>query len=60
MQFLAFNAFCKFEIGDKVQDAAGNIMTITDIASISYVRGRKVEFRYEFDNNKKYVLIEEK
>jgi hypothetical protein len=60
MRFLAFNAFCKFEVGDKVQDMAGSVMTITDIACINYVRDRKVEFRYEFDNNQKYALIEEK
>jgi hypothetical protein len=59
VQFSAFNAFCKFEVGDQVRDLAGNVMTITDIACIHYVRKKKVEFRFEFDNNQKYVLIEE-
>jgi hypothetical protein len=60
MKFAAYQAFCKFEIGDKVQSTEGKIMTITDIVCIHYIRNGKVEFRFEFDNNGKYVLIQDK
>jgi hypothetical protein len=60
MRFSAFNAFTKFEIGDKIKKESGEIMTITDIACIHYSRANKVEFRFEFDNSGKYVLIAEK
>jgi hypothetical protein len=62
MQFSAFNAVCPFEIGDRVKDFAGKIFTITDIAVIHYVRLKKVDFMYEFDNNGKYqgIKVEEK
>jgi hypothetical protein len=57
MQFSAFNAFCPFEIGDNVQNLDGKILTITDIAVVHYVRLKKVDFMYEFDNNGKYQGI---
>lgn len=52
-----FNAFCPFEIGDKVQDITGRFRTITDIACIHYVRTGKVEFRFELDHSGRYVRI---
>jgi hypothetical protein len=54
MQFSAFNAFCPFEIGDKVKNLDGKILTITGIAVIHYVGLKKVDFMYEFDNSGKY------
>jgi hypothetical protein len=60
MQFSAFNAFCKFEVGDRVKDAEGNVMVITDIACVHYIKNRKIEFRFEFDKSQQYILIEEK
>jgi hypothetical protein len=59
MQFSAFNAVCPFEVGDKMKDTAGRILTITDIAVVHYVRDNKVEFRFEFDNSKEYKLIKQ-
>lgn len=52
-----FNAFCPFEIGDKVRDTAGRVHEITDIAAIHYVRTGKVEFRYELDHSGTFVYI---
>jgi hypothetical protein len=60
MKFASFNAFTKFEIGDKVQNTEGKVMIITDIACVQYLRDNRVEFRFEFDDNGKYVLIQEK
>jgi hypothetical protein len=57
MQFSAFNALCPFEIGDRVKNLDGKILTITDIAVIHYVRLKKVDFMYEFDNSGKYQGI---
>jgi hypothetical protein len=57
MQFSAFNAFCPFEIGDKVKNLNGKILAITDIAVVHYVRLKKVDFMYEFDNSEKYQGI---
>jgi uncharacterized protein YodC (DUF2158 family) len=60
MRFSMFNAFTKFEVGDKVRKESGEVMTITDIACIYYNRSKRVEFRFEFDNSGKYVLMMEK
>jgi hypothetical protein len=57
MQFSAFNAICPFEIGDKVKNLDDKILTITDIAVVHYVRQKKVDFMYEFDNSGKYQGI---
>jgi hypothetical protein len=57
MQFAAFNAYCPFEIGDKVKDNRGRVLTITDIASVYYLKKQTVEFIYEFDNSGKYQAI---
>jgi hypothetical protein len=57
MRFSAFKAFCPFEIGDKVKNLDGKTLTITDIAVIHYVRIKKVDFMYEFDNGGKYHEI---
>jgi hypothetical protein len=54
MQFAAFNAYCPFEIGDRVKDMSGKIFTITDIASVHYLKKQKVEFMYEFNNSGEY------
>jgi hypothetical protein len=55
----AFTASCPFEIGDKVRDTNGHILTITDIASVHYLKKQTVEFFYEFDNSGKYQRIEQ-
>ena len=55
-----FNAFCPFEIGDKIRNTAGEVHTITDIACIHYVRTGKVEFRIELDCSGRYAPIEVK
>jgi hypothetical protein len=60
MKFAAYQAFCKFEVGDRVQNTEGKVMLITDIACVQYLRDNRVEFRFEFDNNGKYVLIQER
>jgi hypothetical protein len=57
MQFAAFNAYCPFEIGDKIKDNRGRILTITDIASVHSLKKQTVEFIYEFDNSGKYQAI---
>jgi hypothetical protein len=54
MQLSAFNAFCPFELGDKVRDISGAEHTITDIASIHSLKKQTVEFVYEFDNCGQY------
>lgn len=53
-----FNAFCPFEIGDKIRDTTGGIYEITDIACVHYVRTGKVEFRFELNHSGKYAPIE--
>jgi hypothetical protein len=58
MQFSAFSAFCPFEIGDKVRDISGNVLEITDIASVHYLKKQTVEFMYEFNNSGQYKTIE--
>lgn len=55
-----FNAYCPFEIGDKIKDTAREVHTITDIACIHYVRTGKVEFRLELDHSGQYAPIEVK
>jgi hypothetical protein len=57
MQFSAFSAFCPFEIGDKVRDISGNVLEITDIASVHYLKKQTVEFTYEFNNSGQYRAI---
>jgi hypothetical protein len=57
MQFSAFSAFCPYEIGDKIKDLNDNLHTITDIASVHYLKKQNVEFRYELDNNARYVSL---
>jgi hypothetical protein len=57
MQFAAFTAHCPYEIGDKVKDVSGNVLTITDIASVHYLKKQSVEFLYEFDDSGKYKKI---
>lgn len=53
-----FNAFCPFEIGDRIRDTTGRVHEITDIACVHYVRTGKVEFRFELDHSGKYAPIE--
>ncbi len=60
MQYAAFNAYCPFEIGDKVVLNNGKIdiakhHTITDIMMIFKQRSGDVCFRYELDNSGKYT-----
>jgi hypothetical protein len=57
MQFSTFTAQCPYEIGDKVKDVLGNVLTIMDIASVHYLKRQSVEFMYEFDNSGKYKKI---
>jgi hypothetical protein len=57
MQFSAFTAQCPYEIGDTVKDVSGNVLTITDIASVHYLKKQSVEFMYEFDYSGKYKKI---
>jgi hypothetical protein len=57
MKFAAFNAYCPYEIGDKVRDINGAVLIITDIASVHYIKDGTVEFLYEFDNSGKYQKI---
>jgi len=42
MQLTQFNAYCPFEVGDRIRDTAGRVHTITDIACVHYVRGGNV------------------
>ena len=58
MKFVVFNAKCPFEIGDKVILEKKGVMTITDISCIHFLRSGEIEFRYELDNSKKYILLE--
>ena len=59
MKLAQFNAYCPFEIGDRVQDTSGRVHEITDIAAIHYVRTGKVEFRFELDHSGgPYLCIE--
>jgi hypothetical protein len=44
MKFSAFSAVCPFEIGDKARDISGNVLEITDIASVHYLKKQTVEF----------------
>jgi hypothetical protein len=60
MQFSAFSASCPFEIGDKIRDIYGNVLEITDIASVHYLKKQTVEFMYEFNNSGQYKAIEVK
>jgi hypothetical protein len=60
MQFSTFSARCPFEIGDKVKDISGNVLEITDIASVHYLKKQTVEFMYEFNNSGQYKAIETK
>lgn len=57
MQLTQFNAYCPFEVGDRILDTAGQVHTITDIACIHYVRGGNVEFRFELDHSGYYAPI---
>lgn len=57
MQLTQFNAYCPFEVGDRIRDTAGRVHTITDIACVHYVRGGNVEFRFELDNSGYYAPI---
>jgi hypothetical protein len=54
MKCVAFSASCPFEIGDQVIDMNGKTHTITDIASVHYIKKEKVEFIYELDNSGEY------
>jgi hypothetical protein len=54
VQLSSFNAFCPFELGDKVRGISGTEHTITDIASIHSLKKQTVEFVYEFDNCGQY------
>jgi hypothetical protein len=60
MKFAAFNAYCPFEIGDKVKDNRERTLTITDIATIHYLKKQTVEFIYKFDNSGNYQAIKRK
>jgi hypothetical protein len=42
---------------DDVKDISGKILTITDIASVHYLKKQKVEFMYEFNNSGEYRRI---
>ena len=56
MKFVAFNAKCPLEIGDKVRIKDSNQeYTITDICCVHYVKSCQVEFRFELDNSGQYV-----
>jgi hypothetical protein len=57
MQFSAFTAQCPYEIGDRIKDVSGNVLTITDIAAFHSLKNQSVEFLYEFDNSGKYKKI---
>jgi hypothetical protein len=58
MEFSAFTARCPYEIGDVIKDIYGNVLTITDIASVHYLKNQSVEFLYEFDNSGKYKKLQ--
>jgi hypothetical protein len=58
VQFSDFNAVCPFEIGDKVKGISGAVFTITDIATIYYLKKQTVEFMYELDNFGLYESVE--
>ena len=62
MKLTAFNASCPFEIGDKIKIVTDetHILVITDIMCCHYIKSGTIEFRYELDNNNKYVLLHEK
>jgi len=70
MQVAAFNAVCPFEIGDKVYVLGQRMAswpgelptnekakTITDIATVHFLKNGGIEFLYEFDNSGKYERI---
>lgn len=57
MQLTQFNAYCPFEVGDRILDTAGQVHTITDIACVHYARGGNVEFRFELDHSGYYAPI---
>lgn len=57
MKYAEINAFCPFEIGDKVRDTTGRVHEITDIAATHYVRTGKVDFCYELDHSGAFVYI---
>jgi len=58
MKLAQFNAYCPFEIGDKIRDITGRVHEITDIACVHYVHNGMVEFRFELDKSGKYAPIE--
>lgn len=54
-----FNAFCPFEIGDKLLDqSSGRVHTITDIMCVHRVKTGTVKFRYELNNSGRFVELE--
>lgn len=56
MKHAVFNAYCPFEIGDKVIiGETGEKVTITDIIAIHSVKTGVVKFAYEFNNDGRMV-----
>jgi len=55
MKVVEWNAWCPFEIGDKVMIEGGlGPYEITDIATTHYARSGKTVFMYELNNNGYY------
>lgn len=70
MKTAQFNAYCPYEIGDKIKvlhveplnpvrafAVHEEVHTITDIMCVHYLRGGNVEFRLELDNSGVYRPI---
>lgn len=67
MQTAQFNAYCPFEIGDKITERRGLPLTarfsrrvtytITDIVCQHSVKTGEILFLYELDNSGKLVVI---
>lgn len=58
MKKVEFNAFCPYEVGDKINMKCGSrsqVRTITDIACSHYIQSDKVEFTYELDGDGIYL-----
>lgn len=52
MQAHYFQAYCPFEIGDRVAvKPFGNIETIRDIRTVQYLRSGTVEFEFQMENH---------
>ena len=57
MQLTQFNAYCPFEVGDRILDTAGQVHTITDIVCEHSGKHGTITFLYELDDSGTLVHI---